>query len=117
MDPNTGRIQQVLNEKEARRNGLVPIPRKLLAKVEAMTTTERKAWAKSKKAKNAARRSRKALPKIVKKVNVKHPVKQPRQRAVKRYGAKAVKVAGGRVASQANRDRVAAEKAAKEGRS
>lgn len=89
MDPNTGRIQQVLNEKEARRNGLVPIPRKLLAKVEAMTTTERKAWAKSQKAKNAARRARKALPKIAKASNVTRKAKNPRRRTIERATLKA----------------------------
>jgi hypothetical protein len=69
--------------------------------------------ATTKKVKNKARRSRKALPKIVKASNVKRPVKQPRSRTLARATVKAEKVVAGRKASADNRARVAAEKARK----
>lgn len=45
MDPNTGRIYQVEDEAEARRRGLVPIPREQEPAVRGMNRRERRAWA------------------------------------------------------------------------
>jgi len=48
MDPKTGQIVPVVDEDDARRRGLVPIPAEELARVGRMTEDERKAWAKDK---------------------------------------------------------------------
>ena len=67
----------------------------------------------TKKVKNKARRSRKALPKIAKASNVARNPKQPRSRTLARATVKAERVVAGRKASADNRARVAAEKARK----
>ena len=67
----------------------------------------------TKKVKNKARRSRKALPKIAKASNVARKPTQPRSRTLARATVKAAKVVAGRKASADNRARVAAEKARK----
>jgi hypothetical protein len=45
VNPDTGRIEQVLDEKDARRRGLIPIPPDQEAKVRAMNRHQRRAWA------------------------------------------------------------------------
>lgn len=55
MDPNTGRIYQVENEDEARRRGLVLIPREQEQEVRRMNRKQRRAWASQQRNKGAIR--------------------------------------------------------------
>jgi hypothetical protein len=45
MDPNTGRIYEVKDEEDAKKRGLIPIPKDEYGKVVAMNRKQRRAWA------------------------------------------------------------------------
>lgn len=61
MNPNTGEIEQVKDEAEARKKGLVPIPAEELARVKRMSKRNRRRWALKHLKKEAAANSSQAV--------------------------------------------------------
>lgn len=51
MDANTGRIYADVTEEQAKKRGLIPIPKAKLAEVTEMNTQERRTWAAREKVK------------------------------------------------------------------
>lgn len=54
MDPKTGQIYEVADEEEARKRGLIPIPRDQEERVRGMNRRQRRAWAAQQRRKERA---------------------------------------------------------------
>ena len=60
MNPNSGEILENVDPEEARKRGLIPIPKSEEARVRTMSKEERIAWAKERSKPRAQRRREKA---------------------------------------------------------